>query len=614
MMPASGPPQQDQDDDHIRRWLRRLALILLVLLGSFGCMLLAAQIALLDMVKDSIERDVRSRVAVDYSGGEYRPAPLDPQVIEDIKEDLETVRPTGSAQVVTVVPIAQIPPVTPTAVAQITPTPSASATPLSPTATSAPSATEQPEPTDTPQPTVTEIPEPSETPVPSATSLPPTDTPTLPSPTFTDIPTVPPPPDTFTPPPPPTNTFTPSPTPSDTFTPTPTLAPPTVLAITPVATVQGDVGDPPFDVTIIGQGFFQPVTAWLGENISIGVTDASVTTINGTLSPNIPVGVYALTVQNGDGQSGNLSPAFTVYPRPHPTTTLESDVVFVTTFGPAAPPSKGDHDHVQIIFFAVPDAPDDSLYIRIFDADTGDTYDKADDPLLPVFNTVMTYTVRGGPGPAYSEADARSYEPGLNGIRSGTFITQRVVGSDGTLDNDWLTLPLRRNQGELVGGSRVFKLVVQGASGDDGNWYHVALSSAPDDNVEVGSARVFAFSWCVVLPTPGDQVAFYPYVPFDANDVTQYNFDFDVSSGAGITLMTPRRNLSVSLPGLSGQGTSAFEQFFCFAGERATTWTARFTSGDFPGTDNYFSLWFFDDKGTSLAVFTAPTLPPPPSW
>jgi hypothetical protein len=326
--------------------------------------------------------------------------------------------------------------------------------------------------------------------------------------------------------------------------------------------------------------------------------------INGSFIPDIPAGVYALTVQNTNAQSDTLSPAFTVIQPPHPNRTLDSTTALISTFGPAAAPTEGDNDYVQIIFFEVPDTAPDNLYVRIFDADTG----AENDVVIPPVNTTMTYALRGGSG-AYTEADARSHAPGPLGIGSGTLITQAVVGVDATLNNAWLALPATRTQGELVGGRRVFKLVVQGAVGDDGNGYHAVLSAAQNNNVAVPGARTFAFSWGIVLPTPGDQVSLYPFVPQGAGDVYQFNFDFDApSSGAEIGLTTPAFYKQVFR--LSGDGTTEFEQFVAYSLEEGTTWTARYVTGATPTADNSFCLWFrrTSETGPAMAIFTAPTM------
>jgi len=338
--------------------------------------------------------------------------------------------------------------------------------------------------------------------------------------------------------------------------------------------------------------------AWLGESIFINVISNTATTVGGMLSPGIPVSDYGLTVQNPDSQWASLSPAFTVYPPPG-----SADVTSFITFGPTAMPGEGDDDHVQIVFFEVPDAPDDLLYIRIFDPDIGGGYDQrgADESFG---DTVMTYTVRGGGG-AYSEDDARSDHPGATGISSGTVITQQVVGDAGA---DWLTLPVSRTQGEQVGNNRVFKLAVQGASGNDGNWYQVSMSSVPTANLAVAGSRVFAFSWCLVLPGLG-VVARYPYVPQDTITVTQFNFDFGFMLGnnSTITLTTRFRDLIVSAGGMSGDSVSAFESFSTFIRERnetGTTWGAWYSSSPVLG-NNVLTIWFMGD-GTALPIYTSP--------
>lgn len=646
-----GTQFQDQDEQRAQSWVRRLVLLLLIFLGSFGCILLAAQVALLGLEPKPL-RDVRSAVRPNYLAGARRAAPLVPLVIEAVKKEVETARPTPDFRVLTVVPVVQIPPATPTIVAQITPTPSATATPRLPaidtpgpegpgTPTDTPGPTETRPPTDTPiavpatptavstasatlQPTEAATPirsptaiftpvSPTTSPSPTVTSVLPTETatPTATPQTPTSTPTAPPsPPDTSTPTPtqPPAASDTPTPTPTPTETPTSTpVLPPDVMSINPNATVQGSGSDPDINVDIVGQHFMGSL-AWLGQNIAINVLSVVDTLINGTLSPNIPTGIYALTVENSDGQQDVLQRAFTVHPRSHPTNTLDSDTAFIATFGPVADVTEGDDDYVQIIFFEVPDGPADVLYVRIFDPDTGGAYDETglDDAFG---DTTMTYSLRGGSG-AYTVPDARSDHPGPAGIGSGTLIAQTVIGEDPLLDGTWLPWSVTRGQGELVGGSRVFKLVVQGSSGDDGNRYQVAISSDPSNNIAVAGARIFAFSWCAALPSPGDTVNVYPFVPVGASLVTQFNFDFDVSPGSAIDKITPLRNLPVV--NLSGNGDVASQGFIPFSGEMDTTWTAHYVTGSVPPITNDFTLWFTTDGATALAVFTAPTLISPP--
>lgn len=349
--------------------------------------------------------------------------------------------------------------------------------------------------------------------------------------------------------------------------------------------------------------------ARLGEDIWINVLSVTDTIITGRLSPNVPTGIYELNVQNLDGKTGVLPRAFTVHPRPNPTNTLNSDVAVVTTFGPAASLSEGDDDFVQIVFFEVPQGAVNPVYIRIFDADTGGLNDEPG--LTPLGETVMTYTLRGGAG-AYTEPDARTDHPGPLGINSGSLITQAVIGVDGARDDKWWSLPVDPSLGEPIASRRIFKLAVQGAAGDDGNWYQVAISTDPNNNFEVPDSRLFAFSWCAMLPNNGDELAVYPFAPLGASSVTQFNFDFDaLTPGAAIILTSPLRSRPVADVNLSLDGVVASQLFDVFSGEDNTTWTAQYVSWSLLPL-NDFCLWFREQNGTALAVFTAPTLNSPP--
>ena len=380
-----------------------------------------------------------------------------------------------------------------------------------------------------------------------------------------------------------------------------------MFSIAPNQIVEGSGADPDIDVAITGQNFLDS-NSWLGQNIFITIVSVTENLINGRLSPNISPGIYGLTVRNADGQEGTLPRAFTVLTRSLPDYTFDSSQAYVSTSGLGADPTAGDDDKVQIIFFEVPDGPTDTLYVRIYDPDTGGSHDRVG-PDGVFGETTMSYSLRGEGG-AYSNVDARSDHPGAAGITSGTLLAQQTVGEDGLLDGRWLSLAINRGQGELVQGSRLFKLVVQGASGDDGNGYQVAISADANSNITVPGARLFAFSWSVALPTPNGAVAVHPYVPTSANRVTQFNFDFDTSPGSAITLSTPQRVILVV--GLSGDGGTASEDYLPFSGELGATWSAQYDVGSFPPSANPFTLWFRDGSATALAIFTTPTLVGPP--
>jgi hypothetical protein len=207
-------------------------------------------------------------------------------------------------------------------------------------------------------------------------------------------------------------------------------------------------------------------TARLGASVPIAISAATTDTLTGTVPAGITPGVYALVVQNPDGQSAILSPAYTALA---PATTLETgDLV---TFGTAGTsPGNGDNDQVQVIFLTVPNTITDTLYVRILDPDVGGS--GVFDERSGGWDTSTAFSLYGGRD-AYSSPAARqaTFVPSHPGISSGTLINSQTFAEDALLDGNWYTLAaVNPNQGEAVGSRYIFKLSVVGANnGDDGN-------------------------------------------------------------------------------------------------------------------------------------------------
>jgi hypothetical protein len=285
---------------------------------------------------------------------------------------------------------------------------------------------------------------------------------------------------------------------------------------------------------------------------------------------------------------------------------------YVVTFGFNAPGNAGDDDKVQVVFFDVPASYTGSLYFRIFDADTGADVDEQNG----AWNTTITYTLRGGSG-AYSVPNARLSHPDSTGINSGTLLTQTVIGNDAAYNNNWNLVfgPYSASDGEepVVGSSRrVFKLVVEGASGNDGNFYNVALSTDPLTNTAPAGSRALAYSWTFwVTADVAQRPPLYPYVPAGTSSFEQHNWDMDYASGTMI-LHTPLRDITVPGGNISGNNVEAWSAHAVQTGEVGTTWTVtmEFTSSVSP---NDTTFWVTRDGGAAdLAIFTRPGTDPPP--
>jgi hypothetical protein len=390
----------------------------------------------------------------------------------------------------------------------------------------------------------------------------------------------------------------------------PPIPPPTVLSITPN---QGlNTADVP--VVITGADFIPMPSASLGSN-SINVTAATATTINATVPAGFAPGVYALTVTNPDSQFDTLPAAYTVLASSSPSTTLEAG--YLMTNGTAVGIDHGDDDHVQVIFFEIPAGygGGNDVYFRIYDADTGGGggADSVDERRGGSWNTSMTYTLYGGPG-AYTGAQAA--HPDAGQIASGTQLTQTVVaaGGAGSAYHDTWGLvfgPYTANQGEARPSGWVFKLAVQAGSGDDGNYYHVAVSTAPDSNSAPTDSRIFAYCWTFNFTMSGPHPPFYPSLPAGTTTFEQYNLDFDDNGSGSITLHTPLQDLSVPASGISGVGGPASSSHPVGTGEDGVTWTVELNISN-PWPRNNGSFWAVGNGTTDLAIFTHPTTNPAP--
>ncbi|MCX7682472.1 MAG: hypothetical protein N2508_11030 [Anaerolineae bacterium] len=644
---------------------REILLFLLLLILGFICLLCTASLSFNPMRSWLAQADMSSVVKLDQELEQLgeadgaRHEPVRPEVLELPPVDLTSLAPSGTPVFVppatlplptptpqmvaesppsasptaTAAPAAGTPPVPPP-VGLASPTPTGPFTPPTeladtPTPTGTPTPTRTP--TGTPTPTRTSTPTPTSTSTsthtpapPSPTSTytavppqPPTSTPRpteTATPTFTPSPTrtpthTPTPTTTPTPTRTPTPTTTPTPTATPTSTPTPTQPAPLVLAITP----NRGLNTAPVNVLITGNYFIPSPfpTARLGANIFINISAASATALTGTVPQGIAPGIYALTVMNPlpDGRSGTLARAYTALAPSSPDTTLEAG--YLSLFGPLASGAAGDDDHIQLIFFELPADYAGSLYFRVFDANTGGSLDEA-----TVGATTMRYALYGGTG-AYTDPDARSPHP-TTGVSAGTLLTEATVGNDPAYDGNWSLVfgPYTASDGEAVGIKRVFKFVVEGRSGWEGNLYNVALSTDPTANVPPADVRVFAYAWTLPLPggnNPVNRAPIYPYVPLGTGLVGQYNWDLDYPGApdeTAMTLTTPVREIAVLGSAVSGDNALQHSVSPVGEGEDGVTWSMMIRFAN-PYYWNDFTFWATGD-GTALAIFTHPTLSPPP--
>jgi len=386
---------------------------------------------------------------------------------------------------------------------------------------------------------------------------------------------------------------------------TPTLPPPEASGITPTSMTRGLTGTLP--ITITGSHFVAPPTVMLGTSPVVSLHVPSSTTLTCRVPYTMPPGVCGLTVANPDGQSDTLSPAFIV--RESELTSRSPPLV---TFGPDAerPYDQGGYQ-AQLIFFEVPSGTlslSDTLYVRVFDADTGELSDVREGDN---FDTTIRYTLYGLTG-TYQVPEASAPRPPIAGLDSGSPLFTETVGVSPTLNLRWSPLlgPFSVAQGELVADRYLFKLAVEGVSGDDGNRYRVALSTLTDTNTVPGGVRMFAFSWTLAV-TETDPPYLYPFVREGMTTFRQSNIGCNSNRGGRFLFRTPLRVLEARWSGADDKYMPA--DLAVWPDEDRATWTLDLSDYVVPvGGVDFLGFWAEDESGLPLHIFTRPTTERPP--
>jgi hypothetical protein len=224
---------------------------------------------------------------------------------------------------------------------------------------------------------------------------------------------------------------------------------------------------------------------------------------------------------------------------PNPAEKIES----LVTFGPQAPITSGDDDFTQTFFFLVPATERQPVYIRVFDPDCGGQLDAK----VGQFNTRTEFSLYGGPGThsAKGATDPRPANPAAP--PTGRLLKQQVFGEDPAYDGKYFNFgPLNPLEGELVAQFQgyVYKVVVRGLSGNDGNLYRFFLSSSPTQNIPIAGGNAFTYEYCFRIPAaaPGRAVTLhlYPFANEHVVSIKQNNFDMDGS--AKLTVFSVAKN------------------------------------------------------------------------
>jgi hypothetical protein len=204
---------------------------------------------------------------------------------------------------------------------------------------------------------------------------------------------------------------------------------------------------------------------------------------------------------------------------------IDENIPYLITFGGDAKTSWGDDDFCQIFYCIIPPSQTGPVYIRVYDPDTGGDLDE----LKGEFNTIVNFSIFGG-NDCWSDTAAQVLKNSEN-IKSGYLLSSKSFGNEPKYNKKWYSFgPFNPSEGKYVEklGGRVFKIVAQGISGDDGNIYKYFLSTSPNENVAVEGGNWFTYKYHFRLSDDQKHVSqIYPFVDDKTISIQISNFDWD---------------------------------------------------------------------------------------
>ncbi|MBN1132867.1 MAG: hypothetical protein JXR52_09925 [Bacteroidales bacterium] len=229
-----------------------------------------------------------------------------------------------------------------------------------------------------------------------------------------------------------------------------------------------------------------------------------------------------------------------------PVPNVDENIPYLMTFGGEAETSWGDDDFSQAFFFLIPEDYTQPFFIKVFDPDTGGKIDE----IAGDWNTSCVYEVYGGEG-VWSEVDARETSPTGN-YKSGTLLATKTFAENPRYDNQWYTFgPFNPAQGEYVEmfGGKVFKVICEGISGDDGNMYRYYLSTEAETNRPLEGANAFAYEYSFRMHNDENEVShIYPYIDDRTITLQILNFDWDMD-GSIVVISRARQGDRIDISG-----------------------------------------------------------------
>ena len=289
------------------------------------------------------------------------------------------------------------------------------------------------------------------------------------------------------------------------------------------------------------------------------------------------------------------------YSYAQPVPSLEEGIPHLVTFGKQSAKTWGDDDFCQIFFFIIPKTETLPVYIRVFDPETGGTFDEKKGN----FNTKIRFSVYGGKG-SFSNPSAQQTQP-VKGYNSGNLLASKTFFNEEKYDKQWYTFgPFNPSEGELDAhyGGYILKVIAEGVSGDDGNLYNYFMSTEPTLNKAVEGGNAFTFEYTFRLSNnPNDIVHIYPYVDDKVISITQSNYDCD-NDGYARIISIDRKGEAIQT---SGDGNWVSSKHVISGREKNTSLDIQFIkSKSKVRENNNVVLYVTNQYGEYLPFYTSP--------
>jgi len=286
-----------------------------------------------------------------------------------------------------------------------------------------------------------------------------------------------------------------------------------------------------------------------------------------------------------------------LYSQPVPS--IEENIPFLVTFGKDGDVTWGDDDFSQVFFVVIPDKFLKPFYIRVFDPDCGGMHDE----LKGEANTKTTFSIIGGKC-AYTHSDSKNIDP-LGNYKCGNLLAMKTFGNDPKFDNKWYTFgPFNPSEGEYVEDFQgyVFKIVVDGVSGDDGNLYRLFISTSNKENIPIEGCNAFTYEYTFRLyDEPGNISHIYPYIDDKVISVKISNFDWD-NDGVMRIISVAKNGIQIEI---SGEGEWKHQILPVVAEERGTSFDLQFVKTKYIKNNNVV-VYITNQYGELLPFYVSP--------